>query len=163
MFVSFLFVCSLVCSLTRLLHAYRIVQRKCAWLIPHSDCLQMNQLLIPDLEHGYNNPPICVRVSRFWEYRDQNDEETLHNLSLVLVDEKVLLPNPWYIHYDYINILCLHDIIIETGRKHCSVHLSSIEWIVWTCYHWGQGVLPYLLLGEAIQQELQASEQQDIN
>jgi hypothetical protein len=42
--------------------------------------------LISKLEPGLGNPTIRLRVSRFWEFRDQNDENILYHLGLVLVD-----------------------------------------------------------------------------
>lgn len=49
----------------------------------------MATTLISKLEPGLGNPTIRLRVSRFWEFRDQNDENILYHLGLVLVDGTV--------------------------------------------------------------------------
>ncbi|KAF0911748.1 hypothetical protein E2562_011744 [Oryza meyeriana var. granulata] len=48
----------------------------------------MDYSLLFDLEQSDQNPCICVRVSRLWEFYDQNDETTVLHLGLVLVDEE---------------------------------------------------------------------------
>lgn len=49
----------------------------------------MEATLINRLEPSLGIPTIRVRVSRFWAFRDQNDESNLHHLGLVLLDRTV--------------------------------------------------------------------------
>nr|BAC10358.1 replication protein-like [Oryza sativa Japonica Group] len=51
----------------------------------------MGGLQIASLEPGDGNPTLRIRISRLWEYRDQNDESILHYIGLVLVDQKPLI------------------------------------------------------------------------
>lgn len=49
----------------------------------------MGDLLLTDLLPGNCNQRICVRVSRFWDFYDPNDEKKLLHSDMVLVDEEV--------------------------------------------------------------------------
>lgn len=80
-------------------------------------CLQMAEVLIPDLEQGDGNPTIIVRVSRLWEYRDQNDETIVHNISLVLLDKKVPSRNSSANCYPYINVFSLSNSKSKQGAS----------------------------------------------
>jgi replication factor A1 len=45
--------------------------------------------MLSKLELGADNPRICVRVSRLWEFANPNDETQLLHLGLVLIDQEV--------------------------------------------------------------------------
>ena len=49
----------------------------------------MGDVLIPTLMTGDCSSRICVRVSRYWEFFDLNDETKLLHANLVLLDEEV--------------------------------------------------------------------------
>ena len=51
--------------------------------------MQMADLLLPHLMPGNYNDRICVRVSRFWDFCDPNDEKKLLHSDMVLIDEEV--------------------------------------------------------------------------
>lgn len=77
----------------------------------------MAEVLIPDLEQGDGNPTIIVRVSRLCEYRDQNDETIVHNISLVLLDKKVPSRNSSANCYPYINVFSLSNSKSKQGAS----------------------------------------------
>lgn len=45
--------------------------------------------MLTDLLPGNCNDRICLRVSRFWDFYDPNDEKKLLHSDMVLVDEEV--------------------------------------------------------------------------
>lgn len=61
------------------------------WLLTNSllISLQMGHTLLSDLSLGDDNERICVRVSRFWAFCDQKDDDKILHFGLVLIDEKV--------------------------------------------------------------------------
>jgi hypothetical protein len=54
-----------------------------------SDYLQMGDMLLPQLMEGDCSKRICVRVARFWELYNPQDESRLLHTNMVLVDEEV--------------------------------------------------------------------------
>jgi hypothetical protein len=54
-----------------------------------SDYLQMGDTLLPQLMEGDCSERICVRVARFWELYNPQDESKLLHTDMVLVDEEV--------------------------------------------------------------------------
>jgi hypothetical protein len=48
----------------------------------------MGHTLLSDLSLGDDNERICVRVSRFWAFCDQKDDDKILHFGLVLIDEK---------------------------------------------------------------------------
>ena len=52
-------------------------------------CLQMADLLLPNLLTGNCSDRVCVRVSRFWNFYDTNNETKLLHADMVLIDEEV--------------------------------------------------------------------------
>jgi hypothetical protein len=54
-----------------------------------SDYLQMGDMLLPRLMEGDCSECICVRVARFWELYNPQDESRLLHTDMVLVDEEV--------------------------------------------------------------------------
>jgi hypothetical protein len=51
--------------------------------------MQMDDFLIPRLSIGACDDSLCVRVSRFWDFSDPNDEAKLLHIDMVLIDEEV--------------------------------------------------------------------------
>ncbi|XP_066159881.1 uncharacterized protein [Oryza sativa Japonica Group] len=54
----------------------------------HNPLLAMGHTLLSDLSLGDDNERICVRVSRFWAFCDQKDDDKILHFGLVLIDEK---------------------------------------------------------------------------
>ncbi|PWZ06009.1 Replication protein A DNA-binding subunit [Zea mays] len=50
--------------------------------------LQMGDVLIPSLQCGNLFVTICVRVSRFWDFSDPQDDARLLHCDMVLLDEE---------------------------------------------------------------------------
>ncbi|WVZ82292.1 hypothetical protein U9M48_029572 [Paspalum notatum var. saurae] len=48
----------------------------------------MGDVLIPELKHGSRGETICVRISRFWDFFDTQDETKLLHSDMVLIDEE---------------------------------------------------------------------------
>lgn len=74
--------------------------------------LQMGELQIASLELGDGNPTLRIRISRLWEYHDQNDETNLHHIGLVLVDQKVICLKPLHNKQTTKYIFSLANIIV---------------------------------------------------
>jgi len=51
--------------------------------------LQMADLLLPNLLAGNCSDRVCVRVSRYWDFYDTNNETKLLHADMVLIDEEV--------------------------------------------------------------------------
>jgi replication factor A1 len=49
----------------------------------------MGDMLLPRLMEGDCSECICVRVARFWELYNPQDESRLLHMDMVLVDEEV--------------------------------------------------------------------------
>ena len=49
----------------------------------------MADLLLPNLLTGNCSDCVCVRVSRFWNFYDTNNETKLLHADMVLIDEEV--------------------------------------------------------------------------
>ncbi|AQL04705.1 hypothetical protein ZEAMMB73_Zm00001d046609 [Zea mays] len=68
--------------------------------------LQMGDVLIPSLQCGNLFVTICVRVSRFWDFSDPQDDARLLHCDMVLLDEEMYdglcltgsSPCKWYIN-----------------------------------------------------------------
>ncbi|AQK98940.1 hypothetical protein ZEAMMB73_Zm00001d012148 [Zea mays] len=50
--------------------------------------LQMGDVLIPSLQCGNLSVTICVRISRFWDFSDPQDDARLLHCDMVLLDEE---------------------------------------------------------------------------
>ena len=51
--------------------------------------LQMADMFLPNLLTGNCSDRVCVRVSRFWNFYDTNNETKLLHADMVLIDEEV--------------------------------------------------------------------------
>lgn len=120
-------------------------------------CLHMGEVQIPNLELGDGNPTLLVRVSRLWEYHDQDDEGDLRHIGLVLVGEKVIALRTLSAVKPEQYVICFTDSIVSLGICHCCYDLSSMGQEIQTTDQRRQGLLAYLLSGQAMHQTLQAS------
>jgi len=63
-----------------------------ALLLMQRVLVKMADLLLPNLLTGNCSDCVCVRVSRFWNFYDTNNETKLLHADMVLIDEEVYPP-----------------------------------------------------------------------
>jgi len=63
-----------------------------ALLLMQRVLVKMADLLLPNLLTGNCSDHVCVRVSRFWNFYDTNNETKLLHADMVLIDEEVYPP-----------------------------------------------------------------------
>jgi len=63
-----------------------------ALLLMQRVLVKMADLLLPNLLTGNYSDRVCVRVSRFWNFYDTNNETKLLHADMVLIDEEVYPP-----------------------------------------------------------------------